>query len=171
VLVAIGCALIVAGPIQRNSAGVYSVWSAADLLAIGCITAIVANKVRHLEWPLYARRALRWVGALGILAVFSFTKHDDADVVMMPTLMALATAVFLIGSDDHQPSRPRERVFWTLEAFGRASYEIYIFHFAIFNAMASFGMLQRVTRSGMPPLLAERAGSAKLNRAISGVSA
>lgn len=123
---------VIAGPLFRTSVpGSYTWWGCADLLAFGCLSAMALNALpfrwRRPEIAIVAQA----VGLIGIAAIYA-TMRAQTDTHLVPTLLAGATATFLFGAGIHDwRAKVVAFVTWPLQAFGRSSYEIYIFHLSI----------------------------------------
>jgi peptidoglycan/LPS O-acetylase OafA/YrhL len=129
-----------AGPFARYHATpmgqIYGYISCFDQLALGCLTAICFPLTRR--WFENSRYAI-WVPILGafMAACGYFRAQWQANIVFGPSLIALGTALLLIGSAC--PIPPILRIlrggFPPLSALGRRSYEIYLFHLIVIQFM------------------------------------
>lgn len=129
----------------------YSYLGGMDAIALGCLTALVASRLR------FSRAALRTVGAIGVvLLVFSLCFSLEADawglertgldmtVVALGTCMVIATVA--------QKNWKGPRVISPLLKLGERSYEVYLTHmFVVFGA---FGLFVRAGKPmwGVPAL-------------------
>jgi peptidoglycan/LPS O-acetylase OafA/YrhL len=137
--VAVLLALIAYGPLVRmEPVGIYHYFGNADLLAFGCLAAILERQFSK-SIGLTIAAALGAAGAVTVLATFILVPVD-AEHFWAPSVVAIGAASFLLGATSlpyFKPWRAISFVTTTCSAFGRASYEIYLFHVALiiaFNA-------------------------------------
>lgn len=133
ILVAVLLVLIVRGPMVRHTLyDEYSWWASADQLSMGCLVAIATAR-REIGWlGKWGGWALQGLGAALLAYTFAFTETNK-DFALAPSIVGGGAALFLIGSTSASNAvplllRPFTAIF---AAYGRASYEIYIFHVAI----------------------------------------
>ncbi len=146
-------ALIVVSPLYRSHytnneiVALYGYFSCFDAIAIGCIAAIVAQKV---QFQGKLKNALLYGAGLLMSGVYLYGGIME-NVVMGVSLMAVGTAVFLIsassgGIEESKLTSLAVRVFcW----FGKNSYELYLFHIvvlALMKEMVSPELLGSYTR-------------------------
>ncbi len=135
VLIIVMMALIVYAPFARlEHSGLYLFWGNADLLSFGCMAALcekqLAKSIVTAQW----RVAMCIAGAAVGLTILSTMPVDESHC-WVPTILGLSVAAFLLGAAGLSPIRPRSLIApltTALSAFGRASYEIYLFHAALF---------------------------------------
>jgi peptidoglycan/LPS O-acetylase OafA/YrhL len=129
-------ALIAYGPFVRmEHIGLYRYFGNADLLSFGCLAALLE---REFSKSISANlgTALSAAGAASVLATIIFIPVDT-DHFWAPSVIGIGTAVFLLSSASlpgFRPWRAISAVTMTFAAFGRASYEIYLFHVALIIA-------------------------------------
>jgi peptidoglycan/LPS O-acetylase OafA/YrhL len=129
----------------------YSYLGGMDAIALGCLTALVASRLR------FSRAALRTVGAIGVvLLVFSFCFSLEADAWGLErtgldmTVVALGTCMVIAAVAQKNWKGPR--VISPLLKLGERSYEVYLTHmFVVFGA---FGLFVRAGKPmwGVPAL-------------------
>jgi peptidoglycan/LPS O-acetylase OafA/YrhL len=125
--------LIAYGPFVRmEHVGLYRYFGNADLLSFGCLAAILEREVSKSASSNMAA-ALSVVGAATLLATIVLTPVDT-DHFWAPSVIGIGAAAFLMGATSLpglKPWRVISIVTATFAAFGRASYEIYLFHIAM----------------------------------------
>jgi peptidoglycan/LPS O-acetylase OafA/YrhL len=131
-------AVVIQGPIARaDPDGLTAFFGCADLLAIGCLTAITANEIfltNGFRW------LLRLLGAALMLAVYLFV-HIYEYKCIGPTLVGVGASGFLLASANRgNPSALGwfSRHGKLLQRFGALSYEIYLFHLTVLFAAFAF---------------------------------
>lgn len=131
VLIVLLCvAAIVAGPIYRGQHAdneiyfMYGYLACFDAIAIGCLTALLAPRVRLSALQ---AKVWRWLAGMSLAALYVRGIHGHE--VFGFTLVALATAGCILGAGD---ARGKPGV---LQWLGRHSYEIYLFHIIVLAAM------------------------------------
>jgi peptidoglycan/LPS O-acetylase OafA/YrhL len=127
---------IIAGPIYRSIHRddelyfMYGYLACFDAIAFGCLAALGCRKLVVGE---FAGRLIRFAAGTA-LAVFYLAGIDGHEVFGF-TLMALCTAVLLLGASGapqkNTPRLPARILCW----FGRHSYELYLFHIIVLAAM------------------------------------
>jgi peptidoglycan/LPS O-acetylase OafA/YrhL len=126
-------ALIAYGPFVRlQYIGMYRYFGNADLLSLGCLAAITE---RHLRQCISTRFsiALYSAGVIVTLTTIIFSTVDP-DHFWASSIIGVGAAMFLIGaasSTGLRPWPPLSFLAAPLAAFGRASYEVYLFHVAL----------------------------------------
>jgi peptidoglycan/LPS O-acetylase OafA/YrhL len=150
-LVTLLVGLIIGGPFARREfVGIFGFWGAADLLAIGCLSALATDHFRRqlssLGWPLLG------AGSAIILYIFCRCQVRD-DFTLTPTALGLGAALFLMGAAVSSPVRRPIGVVSALAALGRVSYEIYIFHDALITAFKPT-IMTSLEKLGAPVLFA-----------------
>jgi peptidoglycan/LPS O-acetylase OafA/YrhL len=120
--------LIAYGPVVRiQYFGLFRYFGNADLLSFGCLAAILERQ-KLVRFP----TAFLVVGSaiiLAALALISVTNRWGASIV------GIGAAFFLLGSVAINSARCVQFITAPLAAFGRASYEIYLFHAAMIIAI------------------------------------
>jgi len=140
-LLALAVLIVCAGPLYRyanageHSAFLYAYPACFDAIVIGCCAAVLA---RRGPFPMLQRRAVR-VGIMASMTLLYLAWPIAQSNVLGVSAMALATALLLLGGGPAPSSRPA----LVLAAFGRRSYEIYLFHLLVLGLM----------RTAMPPAL------------------
>jgi len=125
ILILVG--LVLQGCHAREINGMFSFWSAADVLALGCMAAMAAHSLT--PWLLRHRwvgRVLVFIGLAVMVYIFATVKVET-HISWTPTVIGLGAALFLIGASTMKGSV----VLHPPAAFGRCSYEVYIFHSAL----------------------------------------
>jgi peptidoglycan/LPS O-acetylase OafA/YrhL len=151
--------LIAYGPFVRmEHVGLYYYFGNADLLSVGCLAAILE---RDFSKSISSNMAasLSAAGAATVLATIIFIPVDT-DHFWAPSVIGFGAAAFLLGATSLpsvKPWRVTSAVTSTFAAFGRASYEIYLFHVALIIAFKAalpwlFGPWWR-RRWNHPPVL------------------
>lgn len=131
-------AAIIAGPVYRSLHTdneiffMYGYPACFDAIAIGCLTALLAHR-GAVRLNAGQARGIRIVACCALAALYlrGIAGHE----VFGFTLVALASAVFLLGSTPraaHPQAAPRRT---PLHWFGAHSYEIYLFHIIVLGAM------------------------------------
>ena len=127
-------AAIIAGPIYRSlHAGneiyfMYGYLACFDAIAIGCLTALLAQNVR------LGARSAWWLRLLSSLALaLLYVRGIDGHEIFGFTWIAVASAAFLTGSMVAAPARQRRP--GPLQWLGRHSYELYLFHIIVLAGM------------------------------------
>jgi peptidoglycan/LPS O-acetylase OafA/YrhL len=122
---------------------IYGYFSCFDQIAIGCITAISFPHAQ--EWIRKSRYAVLVPSAGAFILAYGYLCGDwRENIVIGPSLIAIGTALLLLGSECPLPPFMRFlKIGAPLVAlFGRKSYEIYLFHTVLlaFMWMASAQM-------------------------------
>ena len=156
----------------------YSYLGGMDAIALGCLTALMAARIR------LSRPMLRIIGGLGIASlifVLGFSLRGEAwglaDSGLDMTLAALATCMIITSAAGTHWRSPRLAA--PLLTLGRFSYEIYLTHmfvvFALFNAFVSAGSALRavpvlfvgvIVAAGLLGALVARCYSEPVNRRL-----
>ncbi|APA68452.1 acyltransferase family protein [Janthinobacterium sp. 1_2014MBL_MicDiv] len=127
-------AAIVAGPAYRSLHAdneiyfMYGYFACFDAIAIGCLTALLAQSVRLRPRQGQLLRLLSGL-ALAALYVRGIGGHE----VFGFTWIAVASAAFILGGTTAQGARPPR--FAPLQWLGRHSYELYLFHIIVLAGM------------------------------------
>ncbi|WP_332855295.1 acyltransferase family protein [Duganella sp. S19_KUP01_CR8] len=135
-IVLLCCVAIVAGPVYRSQHTdneiyfMYGYLACFDAIAIGCLTAILAQR----EVP-NARQGRVLRIAAGIALAALYLRGIEGHEVFGFTLVALASGVFLLGSSAQAPAAQRAPRWSLLRWFGQHSYEIYLFHIVVLAGM------------------------------------
>ncbi|MBV9998728.1 MAG: acyltransferase [Verrucomicrobia bacterium] len=115
----------VIGPIHRcTTRSPYDYAGCFDLIAIGCLTAMLAHTFGPLKSHA-ARSNLCWLGAGLILWSYAFRNVVD-NRVLGPSLVGIGSSLFILGS---VPSDKHHNLLQqVLAKLGSLSYELYLFH-------------------------------------------
>ncbi|MCD4506905.1 acyltransferase [Chromobacterium piscinae] len=180
-LAAVCLLLIVAGPVYRAAHldneidYLYGNLACFDAIAIGCLAALAAHRVRLADGR---ARLLRWAGLLMLGGVY--LRGIAGNQVFGFSWVALASAAFLLGAS-RAPWLDgwRERATRPLRWLGRHSYELYLLHIVMLAGLrnllpkGSIGYWERlpllcafVAASALLAYLAARYWSEPCNRAI-----
>jgi peptidoglycan/LPS O-acetylase OafA/YrhL len=124
--------LIVYGPIaRRDMINLWSFWGNADLLSFGCLAALLDQRFSNLDLTKQIAPYLCIFGAL-IALVTIFWSTVDAAHYLSSSVIAIGAAMFLFGAVNwSMKSRTASLLASPLAGFGRASYEVYLFHVAL----------------------------------------
>lgn len=124
------------GPVYRythpgdEGGFLYAYFACFDGIAIGCCTALLAERAR---WQLLAAAPVQWLVAALMTALYLAWPIAQSHVFGV-SAMALGTAVLLIGAHaEHAPAHGR--VLAPLRWSGRLSYELYLFHLIVLGAL------------------------------------
>ncbi|WP_323122825.1 acyltransferase family protein [Burkholderia alba] len=170
-LIAFWLVIIAIGPAYRfmhqgdESEFLYAYFASFDGIAIGCCTALLAQRVR-----LHGSMG-RWLqfATIAAMAVLYLAAPIAQTHVLGVTAMALGTAVLLLGAHG-EPAGPiaaRSRIARALAWFGGLSYELYLFHLIVLGALRTFYAPSATHGDAKLALLAVfLAGSAVLAAAI-----
>ncbi|AVG15007.1 O-antigen acetylase [Chromobacterium vaccinii] len=180
-LAAVCLLLIVAGPLYRAAHldneidYLYGNLACFDAIAIGCLAALAAHRVRLADGQ---ARLLRWAGLLMLGGVY--LRGIAGHQVFGFSWVALASAAFLLGAA-RAPRLDgwRERATRPLRWLGRHSYELYLLHIVVLAGLRNLlprdaiGYWERlpllcafVAASSLLAYLAARYWSEPCNRAI-----
>ena len=156
----------------------YSYLGGMDAIALGCLTALTAGRIR------LSRRTLRILGGIGIASLFfvlGFSLRSQAWGLsgsgLDMTLVALATCMIITSAAGTHWRSPRVMI--PLLSLGRYSYEVYLTHmfvvFALYDAFVSAGSALRgvpvlivgvIVASGLLGALVARCYSEPVNRRL-----
>ncbi|MDR5665747.1 acyltransferase [Burkholderia cenocepacia] len=127
------------GPVYRythpgdEGGFLYAYFACFDGIAIGCCTALLAERAR---WQLLAAAPVQWLVATLMTALYLAWPIAQSHVFGV-SAMALGTAVLLIGAHaEHAPAHGR--LLAPLRWSGRLSYELYLFHLIVLGALRTF---------------------------------
>ena len=157
-LAAFWAVFIVLGPAWRlahqgdEAAWLYAYLACFDGIAIGCCTALLAERVILRG---HAAATLQ-VAVVGGMAFLYLCKPIAQTNIFGVTLMALGTAVLLLGAQG-SPTGPileRSRTLGALGWLGRLSYELYLFHLVVLGGMRVAFPARAVAGDGKLLLLA-----------------
>ena len=124
------------GPVYRythpgdEGGFLYAYFACFDGIAIGCCTALLAERAR---WPMLAAAPVQWLVAALMTALYLAWPIAQSHVFGV-SAMALGTAVLLIGAHaEHAPAHGR--LLAPLRWSGRLSYELYLCHLIVLGAL------------------------------------
>lgn len=127
-------AAIVAGPVYRSLHAdneiyfMYGYLACFDAIAIGCLTALLAQNVR------LGARSARWLRLLsGLALALLYVRGIGGHEIFGFTWIAVASAAFITGSVVAGPARQQRP--GPLQWLGRHSYELYLFHIIVLAGM------------------------------------
>jgi hypothetical protein len=127
------------GPVYRythpgdESGFLYAYFACFDGIAIGCCTALLAERAR---WQALAAAPVQWLTATLMGGLYLAWPIAESHVLGV-SAMALGTAVLLIGA--HAERTPAHgRMLAPLRWSGRLSYELYLFHLIVLGALRTF---------------------------------
>jgi peptidoglycan/LPS O-acetylase OafA/YrhL len=139
-LVLICCAAIVIGPFYRRAHVeneiffMYGYWACFDAIAMGCLTALLAQKFAFGD---RTARIVRF--GCGIALAVLYVRGIDGHEVFGFTFIALAVAGYLLASAQAPAPGPvGEKLTRPIRWLGRHSYEIYLFHIIVLAGMRNF---------------------------------
>lgn len=139
-LVLICCAAIVIGPFYRRAHVdneiffMYGYWACFDAIAMGCLTALLAQKFALGDRVAQIVRFVCGI-ALAVLYVWGIDGHE----VFGFTFIALAVAGYLLASAQAPAPGPvGEKLTRPIRWLGRHSYEIYLFHIIVLAGMRNY---------------------------------
>jgi peptidoglycan/LPS O-acetylase OafA/YrhL len=128
---------VVAGPLYRSAHSdneiyyMYGYLACFDAIAIGCLTALLARRMRPSA---RYRRVLRLLSGVCLVAVY--LRGIGGHEVFGFSMIAFAAAAFLIGAaNDRAPGWTAGRASAGLRWMGRHSYELYLFHIIVLGLM------------------------------------
>jgi peptidoglycan/LPS O-acetylase OafA/YrhL len=126
---AIGLLILIAyGPVVRiQYFGLFRYFGNADLLSFGCLAAILERQ-KFVRFPVVFI-VIGFAIILAAIALIPVTNRWGASIV------GVGAVFFLLGSVEIDPARYVQVITAPLAAFGRASYEIYLFHAAMIIAI------------------------------------
>lgn len=132
---ALGVVVAVAFMYRTNAQDFYLFAGTADSIALGCISAIAAQRLNTLGDRVknIASRIMRYSGLSVIGFVFLKTQAQDYSTINV-LLVACGTAVFLLGNSLARPwlsLKIGAPIFAPLAIIGTLSYELYVFHMPI----------------------------------------
>ena len=138
-IIAFGILVVIFAPIHRfhyrdnEFVALYGYLSCFDGIAIGCIAALLKNRLRLST---IARFMSRYTAAAVIVFVY-FYRPIMANVVYGISLIALSTGVILVGAQDlDSVGRASTKVVArTVRWLGKNSYELYLFHIVVLALM------------------------------------
>jgi peptidoglycan/LPS O-acetylase OafA/YrhL len=122
-------AVAIYSPIYRSSfASTILFRGSADLLCIGCLTAIMVNRVGLTKIPLWLAHALVAAGMIIVLVVFAYFPCRDFYKWTL-TVLGLGVALILVGTSRQGTARGLLSLLLTpLSFLGRMSLQLYVFH-------------------------------------------
>ncbi|VWB25803.1 acyltransferase family protein [Burkholderia metallica] len=138
-LVAFWLLIAAIGPVYRfthtgdEGGFLYAYFACLDGIAIGCCTALLAERAR---WQVFAATPVQWLTGIAMAGLYLAWPIAQSHVPGV-TAMALGTAVLLIGA--HAEREPAHgRALAPLRWSGRLSYELYLFHLIVLGALRTF---------------------------------
>jgi peptidoglycan/LPS O-acetylase OafA/YrhL len=138
-IICVWIAAIVYGPVYRSRHldddihYLYGYFACFDAIAMGCCTALLAQRMRV---PSAVRNAAQAGAAVFIAWIYLRGSIGD-HAIFGPTLVAAGAALFLLVEGASRPS-PGTRALLRFEPlgwFGRHSYELYLFHIVVLALM------------------------------------
>ncbi|WP_269501759.1 acyltransferase family protein [Burkholderia sp. IMCC1007] len=138
-LLAFWFAIIAIGPVYRfTHAGdeggfLYAYFACFDGIAIGCCTALLAERAR---WQWLAATPVQLIVAVAMAALYLAWPIAESHVAGV-TAMALGTAALLIGAHA-ESGQANRRMLAPLRWSGRLSYELYLFHLIVLGTLRTF---------------------------------
>ena len=157
-LAAFWAVFIVLGPAWRlahqgdEAAWLYAYLACFDGIAIGCCTALLAERV-----ALRGRAAALQIAVTAGMAFLYLWKPIAQTNTLGVTLMALGTAFLLLGAHGSPTTGPileRSHVLAPLGWLGRLSYELYLFHLVVLGGVRAAFPARVVSGDGKLLLLA-----------------
>ncbi|RQU15279.1 acyltransferase [Burkholderia cenocepacia] len=142
------------GPVYRythpgdEGGFLYAYFACFDGIAIGCCTALLAERAR---WQVLAAAPVQWLVAALMTALYLAWPIAQSHVFGV-SAMALGTAVLLIGAHVEH-ARAHGRLLAPLRWSGRLSYELYLFHLIVLGALRTFWPLSSMQGDGKLALL------------------
>ncbi|TDA43248.1 acyltransferase family protein [Burkholderia pyrrocinia] len=127
------------GPVYRfthpgdEGGFLYAFFACFDGIAIGCCTALLAERAR---WQALAAAPVQWLAAAAMTALYLAWPIAQSHVIGV-SAMALGTAVLLIGAQAER-ERAHGRALTPLRWSGRLSYELYLFHLIVLGTLRTF---------------------------------
>jgi len=124
--------VVAVGPLYRamhsgdEGGFLYAYFACFDGIAIGCCTALLAERP---PWHALATRTAQWLAGAGMTVLYLEWPIAQSHVFGV-TCIALGTAVLLIGAHVNGP-RGRIRLLAPLCLSGKFSYELYLFHLVV----------------------------------------
>lgn len=127
-------AMIIHAPFYRTGLSqTYLWWGTADLIGLGVLVALLAQKIPKLPGGLWAAQGVRTLGGLTIVLVYS-TIFINTNLDIGPLLVGLGTSLFLFGNS-YIPTNSEKTwahyALFPIALCGILSYEIYVFHTAV----------------------------------------
>jgi peptidoglycan/LPS O-acetylase OafA/YrhL len=127
--------VVVLGPFNRHAfSGLFGYWGCFDLIALGCLTALIVEYVRTVRLRPALTMGLMVGGAVGILTVIAGDGLSRSPT-WAPSLVGLSAACFLVGARFHPAPAALNPFGRALGFFGRLSYECYLFHAFVIVAL------------------------------------
>ena len=130
---------VAAGPAYRffhqgdEGGYLYGYFACFDAIATGCCAALLTRRVK---WRGRARSMATWLTAAAMTFVYLTWPIRESNVFGV-TAMAFGTAVLLLAAHERPDGSTiqRARAFAVLEAPGRLSYELYLFHLIVLGLL------------------------------------
>lgn len=123
---------------EDSGAYLYGYLASFDGIAIGCATALLANRI-NLDF--FQRRMVQALTIAGMTLFYLYAPIKETNTLGI-TLMACGTAILILGGLQAKTSLPAQAVIQsdvlkrgliktTISTLGRYSYELYLFHLVI----------------------------------------
>ncbi|GLQ87891.1 acyltransferase family protein [Dyella flagellata] len=154
-LIALASLCVMVAPIYRGLHQddelffMYGNVACVDMLAYGCVAAVVA---KNLQWP----NALRWsLAVLACVAMASiYMQGINGHEALGATFLGIATALFLIAVSRLPAGRYSRRWGGPMAWLGAHSYELYLFHIVVLGIIAELVPRAAMTAGHKLPVLA-----------------
>jgi peptidoglycan/LPS O-acetylase OafA/YrhL len=128
--------MVAVGPLYRamhsgdEGGFLYAYFSCFDGIAIGCCTALLAERP---PWLALAARRAQWMAVAGMTVLYLAWPIAQSHVFGV-TCIALGTAVLLIGAHVNG-ARGSAHLLAPLRLSGKISYELYLFHLVVLGGL------------------------------------
>ncbi|KLU24026.1 acyltransferase [Caballeronia mineralivorans PML1(12)] len=135
-LLAFWAFIVAIGPVYRATHSgdeggfLYANFACFDGIAIGCCTALLADRPL---WRALAMRGTQWLAVAGMTVLYLAWPIAQSHVFGV-TGIALGTAVLLIGAHANG-ARDSARLLAPLRWSGKLSYELYLFHLVVLSGL------------------------------------
>ncbi|MDO3666330.1 acyltransferase family protein [Acinetobacter higginsii] len=119
---------------EESGAYLYHYFSSFDGIAFGCIAALIAPQLKL--------QAQTWLGlkylAIATMFIIYFSAPIKQNCIWGVSLFALATAIVIVANVANEHTTTQTQRFKWLQAIGKNSYEIYLFHLIILGFFKLF---------------------------------